>query len=162
MLEQVILPEYARRADVGRVLFVGCAAYTQAYQNLFAQREYWTIDPVPHRSRYGSQRHIVDRLENLGQYVTPGYFDLIVCNGVLGWGLNNANDADAAFAACHRQLRDGGELVLGWNDVAPRNRVVPSHLPALTRFEAHVFGPLQTARWRVAVGHRHVFDFYRK
>jgi hypothetical protein len=158
----VILPDYARRADIRRVLFVGCASYTQPYENLFAHCEYWTIDPAAQRSRYGSRHHIVDRIENLGRHVAAGYFDLIVCNGVLGWGLNSATDAEAAFASCHLHLRNDGELVLGWNDVAPRNRVTPSDLPALARFEPQVFAPLHTARLRMSVPHRHVFDFYRR
>ena len=98
VLEQVILPLYASRSDIARILFVGCAAYTQQYGELFGNREYWTIDPVARRRRYGSERHIVDTLQNLGRHVAPDYFDLIVCNGVLGWGLNTPADADAALA----------------------------------------------------------------
>lgn len=162
VLEQVILPAYAARSDIQRVLFVGCAAYTQPYGELFSGREYWTIDPVARRRRFGSQRHIVDRLENLDGHVRAEYFDLILCNGVLGWGLNALADADAAFTACHRHLRAGGEMVLGWNDIAPRNSVVPEDVPALRRFEPLKFGPLGTARMTIDVPHRHVFDFYRK
>ncbi|HYM47563.1 MAG TPA: hypothetical protein VES91_03715, partial [Burkholderiaceae bacterium] len=69
VLEQMILPAYARRTDIKRVLFVGCAAYTQHYSEFFAGREYWTIDPVARRRRYGSQRHIVYPLQNLGSHV---------------------------------------------------------------------------------------------
>lgn len=162
VLEQVILPLYASRSDIARILFVGCAAYTQQYGRLFGNREYWTIDPVQRRRRYGSERHIVDTLQNLGRHVAPDYIDLIVCNGVLGWGLNTPADADAALGACFTQLRKGGELVLGWNDVAPRNRVVPEDIPALRRFEASEFGPTRVTRWKVQAPNRHVFDFYRK
>ena len=162
VLEQVILPDYARRPDIARVLFVGCAAYTQRYGEFFTDREYWTIDPVAARRRYGSTRHIVDTLQNLGSHVAPGYFDLIVCNGVLGWGLNARADADAALGACFTHLRAGGDLLLGWNDIAPRNRVLPEHIPALRRFEVARLGPTQTARWTIAARNRHVFDFYRK
>ena len=161
-LEQVILPEYARRADISRILFVGCAAYTQHYGELFGDREYWTIDPVEQRRRYGSGRHIIDRLQNLGRHVQPGYFDLVVCNGVLGWGLNAPEDADAAFAACHTHLRAGGDLLLGWNNIAPRNRVFPEDIPALRRFDATPLGPGRVARWTIDAPNRHVFDFYRK
>ena len=162
ILEQVILPEYARRSDIARVLFVGCAAYTQRYGEIFGGREYWTIDPVARKSRYGSERHIVDQLQNLGRHVQPGYFDLVVCNGVLGWGLNALEDADTAFAACHTHLRAGGDLLLGWNDIAPRNRVVPASVPALRRFDSGRFGPSQIAHWVIDAPNHHVFDFYRK
>ena len=161
-LEQVILPEYARRSDIARILFVGCAAYTQRYGELFGAREYWTIDPVARRRRYGSRRHIVDQLQNLGRHVPPGYFDLIICNGVLGWGLNAPEDADSAFAACLTHLRAGGELMLGWNNIMPRNRVLPDDITALRRFARVQFGPSRTARWIIDTGNRHVFDFYQK
>ncbi|MBC7778812.1 MAG: class I SAM-dependent methyltransferase [Proteobacteria bacterium] len=158
----MILPAYASRTDIERVLFVGCAAYTQHYGDLFRGRDYWTIDPVARRRRYGAQRHVVGRVENLGDHVQGEHFDLVICNGVLGWGLNTLEDADTAFAACHRHLRERGELVLGWNDIAPRNRVLPENVPALRRFEPLMFEPLQTARLRIDAPHRHTFDFYRK
>lgn len=162
VLEQVILPAYAQRADISRILFVGCAAYTQRYGGLFGGREYWTIDPVAGRSRYGSRHHVVDQLQNLGRHARPDYFDLIVCNGVLGWGLNAPEDADTAFAACLRHLRAGGELMLGWNNIAPRNRVLPDDIPALRRFDRARFESAPTTRWAIDASNRHVFDFYRK
>lgn len=162
VLEQQILPEYARRSDIARILFVGCAPYTQRYSEFFRGREYWTIDPVARRRRYGSKRHIVDTLQALGGHFAPGHFDLIVCNGVLGWGLNTLSDADAAFEACFTHLRAGGYLLLGWNDIAPRNRVLPSDIPALRRFESLNFGAPQTTRWVIDAPNRHVFDSYLK
>ena len=162
VLEQVILPDYARRPDIERVLFVGCAAFTERYGEFFTGREYWTIDPVAARRRYGSTRHIVDTLLRLGSHMAPDCFDLIVCNVVLGWGLNAAADADAALAACFTHLRAGGELLLGWNNIAPRNHVLPEHIPALRRFDAAHFGASQTAHWELPVRNRHVFDFYQK
>ena len=162
VLERVILPDYASRPDVSRILFVGCAAYTQQYGQLFGHREYWTIDPVARRRRYGGTRHIVDTLQNLGRHAALEYFDLIVCNGVLGWGLNTPADAEAAFAACFKHLRAGGHLVLGWNNISPRNRIVPEDIPALRSFDRGNFGKVRTARLEIDAPNRHVFDFYRK
>lgn len=160
LLEGQILPEFARDAAVTRVLFCGCARYTRDYGALFDGAEYWTLDPDPRRRRFGARLHLVDRLECLERHV-PGHFDLIVCNGVLGWGLSTLPQAEAAFSACHAALARGGYLLLGWNDVAPRNRVRPEDIGALALFE-HVrygrFGP----RISVPGWHRHVFDFYRK
>jgi SAM-dependent methyltransferase len=116
VLEQQILPAYAREPGITRVLFAGCASYTQHYEALFAGHKYWSIDPVAARQRHGARRHITDSLQHLAIHVPAGYFDLIVCNGVLGWGLNARKEADAAFAACHAALREGGHLLMGWND----------------------------------------------
>jgi hypothetical protein len=162
LLEHRILPACAARGGVRRVLFVGTAPYAQCYEALFDGLEYWTIDPSPRRRRWGARRHLVDRLERIGRHVPPGRLDLIVCNGVLGWGLNRPADAEAAFDACHAVLREGGELVLGWNDVWPRNRVRPSTLPALGRFERALLPGLDVPVLRVDGPHRHVFECYRK
>jgi SAM-dependent methyltransferase len=162
VLEQLILPEYARRPDIARILFVGCAAYTQRYGELFRGREYWTIDPVARRRKYGSERHIVDRLQNLATHVQASYFDLVVCNGVLGWGLNGLEEAESALDACLTHMRPGGDLLLGWNNVAPRNRTLPDDIAALRRFDVALFGGSQSSRWEIDVPNRHVFDFYRK
>ncbi len=141
VLEQVILPQYASRSDISRILFVGCAAYTQQYGELFGGREYWTIDPVARRRRYGGARHIVDTLQNLGSHVAPGYFDLIVCNGVLGWGLNSPADADAALAACFTaSARRWRACCLDGTTLRRRNRVVPESIPTMKRFQVAEFG----------------------
>jgi SAM-dependent methyltransferase len=162
LLEHKILPLYAARGDIQRLLFVGCARYTEHYDRIVARVEYWTIDPARWRRRWGAQRHIVDRLERLSRHVPGEYFDAIVCNGVLGWGLDRPSDAEEAFAACHQALRPAGELIVGWNDVAPRNRVRPDAVRALARFDRH--SPRGFDHWRIAVPgpHRHVFDFYRR
>jgi SAM-dependent methyltransferase len=161
VLEQQILPAYAREPGITRVLFSGCAVYTQQYEAQFAAAEYWTIDRSRRQRRYGARRHIVDTLQHLALHVPRGYFDLVVCNGILGWGVDTQEEADAAFAACYAALREGGYLLLGWNDVFPRNRVSPDELRSLAQFERVPFGPF-AARLRVASSHRHVFDFYRK
>lgn len=162
LLEERILPALAARADVRRVLFVGCAPYTRHYEATFRHAEYWTIEPSPRRRRWGARRHIVDRLEHLGRHVAPASFDAIVCNGVLGWGLDRADAAEAAFAACRAALRPGGLLVLGWNDVRPRNRVVPAALRALAELEPVALAGVGGPQVRVDGPHRHVFEFYRR
>jgi SAM-dependent methyltransferase len=161
LLEDRILPAYASRPEIRRVLFVGCAPYTQHYEAVFGSAEYWTIDPRAH-PRWGARRHIRDRLERLGRHVAADYFDLIVCNGVLGWGLDQRADAEAAFAACHAALRAGGELVVGWNDVRPRNGIRPDSLRALAVFERAGLREIGGPQVRVEGPRRHVFEFYRK
>ena len=161
-LEHEVLPALARRADVRCVLFVGCARYTRHYEAIFPSAEYWTIDPDPRRRRWGAKFHIVDRLERLGFHWPEARFDLIVCNGVLGWGLNARDDAEAAFAACHAALRPGGQLILGWNDIRPHNAVRPDSIESLARFERAPASSGRPLQVRIGVPHRHVFEFYRK
>ncbi len=74
-------------------------------------------------------------------------FDLVVLNGVLGWGVDTTADAERALAAAWEALRPGGLLVLGVNEERPTT-------PDLTRVDA-------LARFRPAAPppfgvHRHV------
>jgi SAM-dependent methyltransferase len=161
LLEGSILPDYVRDPGISRILFCGCASYTRHYEALFAGREYWTIDAASRHRHHGAARHVVDSLQRLAIHFPREYFDLIVCNGVLGWGLNTVEDAEAAVSACYRTLRPEGQLLLGWNDVWPRNRVAPDRIPALSRFQRTGLCN-HPARLRLAASHRHVFDFYRK
>lgn len=80
------------------MLFVGCAWYAHRYERLLPGRDYWTIDPDPWKRRFGARRHVVAEFERLDAHVARGSFDLIVCNGVFGWGLDDRVDCERAFA----------------------------------------------------------------
>lgn len=161
-LEQVILPAYAARDDVKTVLFVGCAWYTRHYESLLPGRSYSTIDPDPWKRRFGSSRHIVAGLETLDAHIAPGSLDLIVCNGVFGWGLDERVDCERAFAACFDALRPKGELVIGWNDNAAHKPLELSSLTSLARFEPLSFAPLGASQYLANAHNRHTYNFYVK
>lgn len=162
LLEQTIIPYYASQPDINRVLSVGCDWYTRHYHKLFQIQEYWTIDCDPDRARHATEKHVACTLQDAVHHFKPGQFDLIVCNGVYGWGLNTREDCEAGFTACHTLLRPGGFLVFGWNDV-PQYRPVPlEDIRSLCQFEPWRFPPLQTARHLTDTPLRHTFDFYTR
>lgn len=162
VLEGVVLPYFAARPDVARVLFVGCDWYTRGCERLFAGREYWTIDKDERQRIFGARRHVTDRLAELGRYFEGGSLDLMICNGVVGWGLDDREEAQRSFAACHTALRTGGVLVLGWNDV-PRRLPFPVEATVEEAgFRAHVFPPLGSARHLTQSPNRHTYSFYVK
>ena len=161
-LEQVILPAYAARSDIERVLFVGCAWYTRHYERMLPGRDYRTIDPDPWKKRFGSRRHLVAGLEGLGAHVAPGSLDLVVCNGVFGWGLDAREDCERAFEACFLALRPGGELIIGWNDVLEHRPLDLPSLQSLGRFNPLTFAPLDAAQYLANPENGHVFNFYAK
>src|SRR5581483_6111739 len=135
ILEQLIFPRLAARADIRSILFVGCAWYTKHYERKhFPRKDYWTLDAEPGARKFGGRRHIVDRLEHLQRYFPANFFDLIICNGVLGFGLDSVRDCDQAFDACYRSLRKGGQLLLGWNDMRERAPVALAEVRALRHF----------------------------
>jgi len=162
VLESLVLPYFAERPEYARVLFVGCDWYTKPYERFFEQREYWTLEVDPRRRKHGAARHVTDSLERLAEHFPPGHFDLILCNGVVGWGLNEAAPVQRALEACVTGLAPGGVLVLGWNDVPERRPFPLEESSALRQLEPLVLEPLGVARYETATRNRHVFAFLRK
>lgn len=159
VLENVIFPFFAD-GRAGRVLFVGTDWFTHHYPALFPRSDFWTIEVDARRSRFGAPQHVQDSLENLDRHFPAAHFDLIVCNGVFGWGLDDRNACERAFAQCHRALVPGGVLVLGWNDL-PAHRPFPlEELESLSRFGRWVFPPLGVWRHPVGNASHHTYDFY--
>jgi len=162
VLERVIFRHYADAAEIRSVLFVGCDWYTRHYgRAYFRSKNYWTLDSDPRARKFGARRHLTAPLQALGAHLPPAYFDLIVCNGVFGYGLGSRQECELAFAACHRGLRPGGHLVLGWDDIAERTPVPLEDIHSLARFHKCPFGPLGTWRFLTDTPYRHTYDFYR-
>lgn len=161
-LEQVILPAYAGRPAIKNVLFVGCAWYTAHYGKMLPGRSYWTIDPDPWKRRFGGRRHIVAGLEEIAAHIAPASLDLIVCNGVFGWGLDDRADCERAFEGCFDALRTAGELVIGWNDVPEHRPLELASLASLARFRPLQFEALGAAQYLANAENGHVYNFYVK
>jgi SAM-dependent methyltransferase len=159
VLEREILPYFASRDEFRRVLFVGCDWYTRRYERLFAGKEYITIEVDAARRPFGAKRHIVASLADLGEHVAAGGLDLVLCNGVFGWGLDAPDEASRAFAACAACLRPGGVLMLGWDDVAEHRPFDPLTLSALSALHGWQFPPFESSRRTVGT---HVYDFFAK
>lgn len=162
VLENVVFPYYQLSASHQRILFVGCDWYTAGYSRRMSLKSFATIDPDPTRARYGAANHMIAPMSRLSDNHGPGTFDLVICSGVIGWGLNDPVEAERSFEAAWTGLRSGGHLVVSWNDV-------PRHLPfdvlglaALRRFEPFTFPPLGVPRHNVEHEMRHTFAFFSK
>ena len=165
VLEDEILLFLASYAHISRVLFVGCDWYTKSYHKLFSQQEYWTIEPDPNRAHYGAPNHIVDSLENLPRHFSENYFDLIVCGGALGYGLNTMTAANQAIGGCFHCLNPHGILIMGGHNVASAGSGLFSHLSdceALERFIPYIFPAMSTSHCVIDTPTRHTFNFYQK
>jgi hypothetical protein len=144
LLERIILPTLGEMRPEKRVLLVGCAECCAWYPEYFAAHRVWTMDPDLAVTRFGAPQHIADRLENARTHFAGDYFDVIVKNGILGFGLNDPASADAAFAACYDVLAPGGLLVLGWNEIRCWADIQPDALPAVARFKPVSFPAIGT------------------
>jgi SAM-dependent methyltransferase len=163
-LEQVLLPHYAPRTDVATVLLVGTRWYTRHYPSLLPRQRCISIDIAPSASSHGSPGgHIVDDVRHVEHHLAPASVDLVLFNGVFGWGLDDAVALDQAVGALAHVLRPRGELVFGWNDVAAH---CPFDWRAVPRWKA--FEPLPFAPARGQTGltldtdNRHRFDFFSR
>jgi SAM-dependent methyltransferase len=102
----------------GRILWVGCQAYTAGYPALLEAGggEVWTLEFDPAAAVWGREgRHRTGDLKVADQLLADQTFDAILCNGVLGFGVNSPSDQQTALAAMAKILRPGGLLLLGWN-----------------------------------------------
>jgi len=163
VLEYVIFPYFLESDKYHNVLFVGCQWYTRNYNKRFEPKHnFWTIEPSQSESKYGAKQHVIDSLENLGCHFRNGNFDVIFCNGVIGFGLDNLSDAERAFKACHDALRVGGVLVIGWNDIAKRRPFELARCRSLGKFKSFLFPPLAASEYQTNTANRHTYSFFEK
>lgn len=165
VLEEDVLPTLALEPGNDRILSVGVAWYTRRYADAFVGKEYVTLDHDPARSSFGAARHVTAELRDLEQHVPESApFDVILMNGVIGYGLDTASDVDQALRACAARLRKDGTLVIGLNEERPTN-VDPLTVSAHALFAPRPFGRWTSGRVMVPVPFRertHTFLFWRK
>ncbi|MFN3836557.1 MAG: class I SAM-dependent methyltransferase [Brevundimonas sp.] len=108
----------ALAADGGRILWVGCREYTlDDYAALETQGgQVWTTDIDPAAARWGREsRHRTGDVCEADRLFSDLTFDAVVCNGVLGYGVDSPEQQQRALDALAAILRPGGRLLLGWN-----------------------------------------------
>lgn len=161
LLEGELLRGYAADPALQKLLFIGCEWYTEDYAALFDpdRGRFRTVDIDPAKARYGSADHVVAPMQEMHRFIAPGSVDVVVCNGVYGFGVDDRAELARAFAAAHAVLVPGGRLLLGWNDV----KVLGPFDPAPVAREAGFVPEADRAggwRQRTDTPTRHTFDFY--
>lgn len=162
MLEDTVLPSLARESAGGRVLLVGCAWYTRHYPGLLGGTEVLTMEIDPAKAAFGGTQHLVANMADIASHIAPESLDAIVCNGVLGWGLDAPADVESAFSGAVGCLRPGGLILLGWNDVAPRNAYPPARIAALAALETVIVPGLDAHRVVASARNQHCYQAFRK
>lgn len=161
VLEQIIIPFVLSRFEPETVLDIGREPYEAFYNEFFTGRELWTVDRDAERARFGSAKHIVDDAAGVRDHFPEGYFDFVLMNGVFGWGLNEREPIEKAFAAIHAVLSPRGLFVLGWNDTPDLVPVPLDHVQSLKGFTPYYFEPLAGTSF-LCDTFRHTYSFYMK
>lgn len=162
VLERRIFPWLRSVPDYHRVLFVGCAWYTQHYPRLFSDREFWTLECDPRLARFGGPRHVVDTCARVGDHFATASLDVVICNGVYGFGLDEASALDATIEGFHQVLRPGGLLVFGWNNVPVHDPLELARQDRFAGFRHVAAGPLGGGRCEIHSRNRHTFEFLER
>ena len=162
VLEKEVFPYFISSSEYSKVLFVGCAWYTRGYNTIFKGKDFQTLEIDPSEAKHGARKHITDSLENINYHFDEDELDLIICNGVFGWGLDEKANVEAAFQGCFRCLRQGGILVLGWNDLPERRPISLDECRSLKLFQPFVFPPLSTAQYHTTTSNNHTYSFFIK
>jgi len=163
-LEETVFPWFRDDFGVESVLDVGCDWYTRSYPSLLRPARYWTIDLDPAKIRYRKGReaeHVTGSLLELDRHFGAGSCDLAICNGVIGWGVNDADSIRIAASQLSRVIRPGGWLVLGWNDMDGHRpeTLAPFDAPPLIRTP---LPPLGVDTLVTPTKSRHTYRFFRK
>ena len=121
VLERTILGALFTDAAVQAIAFVGVAGYTSWYPALFRFRpgvRFATIDQDAGQASYGARGdHHVATLEAFAaEPGAAGAFDVVVLNGVVGYGMNSPGEQAAGLEAAQRLLRPAGRLVIGYDE----------------------------------------------
>lgn len=116
-LEQKIFGYLASRPDVQDVLFAGVEIYTWHYPQFLPEQHFYTIDMNPRLARYGNgDLHTVGSVCELDKYYKPQQFDVVIYNGLIGFGLNGESSVQLALQQATQVLKPEGLLILGWNN----------------------------------------------
>ena len=114
-LEKKIFPKIKNK----KVLLVGVANYTADYPKKLRKNDLWTIDINPKVAKFGAKKHIVGSVVEINKFFSNNFFDFIILYGVLGYGLDTLDEAEETMKNCHKVLKEGGILLIGWGPNIP-------------------------------------------
>ena len=148
-----------------RMLCVGTQSYNRPLYRACEALEIkvWSIDLDPNSSRWPApQGHFVGDVCDIPTLAGELRFDVILFNGVLGFGINSYDAAQKVCDALRRVSASSALLLVGWNPGltddseilafrAKLEAVAPGNLPSSLEFPSH--GKIQP--------HAHRYEFFR-
>ena len=163
ILEGTILPAIAAIAGISNEFFSLGAIGTRGATNgclPHAITGRWKLIRPRANTAPGSISSILPKIWR--STFKPDSLDFIVCNGVIGWGLDDRAGIEKMLESCWICLREKGVLMIGWNDVPEHSPVPLSDLDALKKFQPYVFPELGKSELLTDSDLRHTYNFYVK
>ena len=161
--EKQILPYFHASSHFEKILIVGIANYTQHYTKYFKNKKLIrTIDLDKSQLKFAKKKiHIHDSVENVKKYFDDESLDLVLMNGVYGWGLNDKNGLVNSLIGINNILKKDGWLVFGYNQVKKRDPLLVENSDYFSGFNQMEF----RGKHRIFLKNnpqKHVFKFYNK
>lgn len=146
-----------------RMLFVGTQAYNRPFYRHCQGLSVFSIDPDPANARYAAPSgHSIGFIQDIARLAPGEKFDVIVFNGIIGFGVNDVPAALDALAAMAGAAAPGALLVIGWNPGRTDGAEIQALRPLLT---PTTLGALPQAVEFPALGRAqrnpHVYEFFR-
>ena len=158
-----MLPAIAR-TNPDNVLLVGTRRYTANYPKYLRTPtgRVWTVDIDPQAAKFGNgEFHRVGDVCEVATLIPGVKFDVILANGLLGFGIDSESEITRFTAAMADVLGPQGFLMLGWD--ADRTADPNSNADVVRLFQHAEFAGLPARQSFVGcAGFDHVFDWFQK
>jgi hypothetical protein len=106
--------------ESAQCLFIGTDKRSWHYRSRFAAK-FFTIDKDPRKAIYGDViNHRIDSATELARQYTPNQFDVIIANGLIGFGVDHIDQCEDLFAGLETIMKGSGVLVVGYSNSPSR------------------------------------------
>lgn len=151
----------ALQREPQQLLFLGLDKHNWHYPRLL-RATFRSLDISPRNAVYGRPGlHRIGDALDMAEHYGADAFDVVVANGLLGFGIDGEAGLRRLLAQCHAVLRPGGVLVLGYNDLPERTPFPVEVSPEFEEFVPAIDGVI-ASRHMVDDPYRHVYCFCRK
>lgn len=151
----------ASRREPQELLFLGVDKHNWHYPRLL-RANFHSLDITPRNAVYGrTGRHWTGDALDMAAHYGPDVFDVVIANGLLGFGIDGESGLRRLLEQCHAVLKPGGVLVLGYNDLPERTPFQVTVDRGFEEFVPNIDGVI-ASRYMVDDPYRHVYCFGRK
>lgn len=158
---QYINKIYGGKQPRSNGLFIGTDKRSWHYPRVL-DLELHTIDIESKKAFYGNHKHhIVGSATELERYYDPKSFDVIIGNGLIGFGMNAPEQCEQLLMGAALLLKDDGLFVVGFNDGPEFVNFKVKEAKNYQLFEEHIPGQFGLSENTYEFGD-HTFVFLKK